>query len=140
MTSALGLSGKTYVVGRSPYADIVLADDSIARRHAEIVVTADGRFHVTDCASGKGTWHAARNTEGEELWQPLRQGFVAADQPLRLGEQVTTVGTLLGPLAESGQLENGGRWRREGSQDSDDRPSGRVERDPVSGEIVQKRI
>jgi two-component system sensor histidine kinase UhpB len=39
---------KTYLVGRSPYADIVIADPSVAEQHAEIVVTDDGRGFATE--------------------------------------------------------------------------------------------
>jgi hypothetical protein len=46
---------RTFVIGRSPDADIVLADASVARQHAELVITADGRFHLTDCGSYRVT-------------------------------------------------------------------------------------
>ena len=39
---------RTFVIGRSPDADIVLADVSVARQHAELVITDDGRFHLND--------------------------------------------------------------------------------------------
>ena len=38
---------KTYVIGRSALADIVLADESVAPRHAEVVVTEDGHYFAT---------------------------------------------------------------------------------------------
>ena len=47
---------KTFVIGRSSFADIVIPDESVAPRHAEVVITADGRYYVTDCASTGGTF------------------------------------------------------------------------------------
>ena len=47
---------RTLVIGRSPSADVVIADASLAPHHAELVVTDDGRLYVTDCATDAGTW------------------------------------------------------------------------------------
>jgi len=33
---------RTLVIGRSPFADVVVADPSVATHHAEIVITDDG--------------------------------------------------------------------------------------------------
>lgn len=135
---------RSYVIGRSPYADVVLADASIARRHAEIVVTDDGRLYLTDCGSDAGTW---RLEEGaSERWERVRQGFIAAEEPLRLGEHRCTAAALLGDrLAPAEGQHGGGRWRHEGVGGHGDRaaagpPRGRVERDPETGEIIPKRL
>ena len=85
---------RTLVIGRSPSADVVIADASLAPHHAELVITDDGRLYLTDCATDAGTWiqSEGQSTSG---WQPTRQGFVHADQPLRLGDYQCTAGDLL---------------------------------------------
>ena len=130
------------MIGRSPYADVVLPETSVARRHAEIVVTDDNRFYVTDCASEAGTWRRVEPGAGEEKWEPLRQDFVAADDVLRLGEHRCTLRGLLGrmTLGGGGGGETG-RWRPdEPREHGPSMPRGRVERDPVTGEVVPKRL
>ncbi|MGI9491172.1 MAG: FHA domain-containing protein, partial [Geminicoccaceae bacterium] len=44
------------MIGRSLYANITLVDASVAPHHAELVVTDDDRYYLTDCASASGTW------------------------------------------------------------------------------------
>lgn len=133
---------KTYIIGRSQFADIVLADASVARRHAELVVTDDRRCHLTDCASGNGTWIAAAEAGGEPRWVPVRQAFVGREQKLRLGDHVIGVDDLLRRAESTPTGEEGGRWRRHGplADAAKDWVRGRVERDPLSGEIVRKRL
>jgi hypothetical protein len=136
---------KTYVVGRSSYADIVLADASVARRHAELVVTRGGRHHLTDCASGAGTWRRRDADGGRMAWEPIRQSLVAPEESLRLGDYTCRLADLLRQIeAEHGSAGGAasGRWRpglQGGGQDRE-RLRGRVERDPVTGEIVRKRV
>lgn len=151
---------RSYVIGRSPYADIVLPDPSVARRHAELVATDDGRFHLTDCDADGGTWRGlggrgSDGASGEPQWERLRQAFVAPETPLRFGEHRATLRELLG-LAAPAAPGAPGRWRWEGLAGKGDepavasaegggrkgaaaRPRGKVERDPVTGEIVAKR-
>ena len=49
-------------------ADVVIADTSVAPHHAELIVTADGRFHLTDCASESGTWRQSADGAGAPRW------------------------------------------------------------------------
>jgi hypothetical protein len=124
------------VIGRSPSADVVIADASLAPHHAELVVTDDGRLYLTDCATETGTWimSEGQNASG---WQPVRQGFVRPDQPLRLGDHQCTAGDLLrwsrGAPADAAAA--GGSW--EGAAQR--RVRGPVVRDPATGEIVRRR-
>ena len=90
---------RTFVIGRSPDADIVLADETVAPRHAELVITDDGRYHLTDCGGGDGTWRAVAQRDGKEIWERTRQSFVAAGQPLRFGSLRATVAALLAQRA-----------------------------------------
>ncbi|MGI9511167.1 MAG: FHA domain-containing protein [Geminicoccaceae bacterium] len=132
---------RTLVVGRSAYADIVLADASIALHHAELVITDDGRYFITDCASEAGTWRQKDQDTGGSGWAPVRQAFVRSDEPLRLGDHLTTAAELAGesrtersteprPLGDGDGHGNGG---------GTERSRGRVERHPVTGEIIRRR-
>ncbi len=137
---------KTYVIGRSALADIVLADESVAPRHAEVVVTDDGRYFVTDCATGSGTWRRIAAPESGDavsppLWEPLRQAFVLGDEPLRLGEHLCTLKDLLRMAAEGANASGApsGLPAATGTETAH-RVRGRVERDAKTGEIVRKRL
>lgn len=131
---------RTLVIGRSTYADIVLADESVAPHHAELVVTDDGRFFLTDCASATGTWRRDESAGDDVGWMPVRQAFVRPDEPLRLGRHGCTAAELAGvaradrPAARP-VFGDDGPLRASGPE----RPRGRVERNPVTGEIVRRR-
>ncbi len=134
---------RTFVIGRSPDADIVLADASVGHRHAELVITDDGRFHLTDCGGGDGTWRAVALRGGQEVWERTRQSFVAAGQPLRFGSLRVTVQELLARREpstrdrEAGGFSGGGAG---GGGTGERGLRGPVERDPRTGEIVRRRI
>ncbi len=137
---------KTYVIGRSALADIVLADESVAPRHAEVVVTDDGRYFVTDCATASGTWRRIAAPESGDavsppLWEPLRQAFVLGDEPLRLGEHLCTLKELLRMSDEAANAPGvqPGLPIATGAEPGH-RVRGRVERDAKTGEIVRKRL
>jgi pSer/pThr/pTyr-binding forkhead associated (FHA) protein len=143
---------KTLVIGRSPFADVVVADPSVAPHHAELVVTDDGRLYLVDCASAGGTWRqqgGSRTGGGRgaavepERWQPIRQGFVAADEQLRLGDHRCTGEALLraardgvqSPAPPAAMAATGASPGDGGRQPL----RGRVERDALTGEIVRRR-
>lgn len=131
-----GTALRTLVIGRSPSADVVLADTSVAPHHAELVITADGRLHLTDCATDGGTW-----VEGEgassSAWRPVRQDFVRPDQLLRLGDYECTAGDLLrwSRAAPADAPAAAGGWEAARQR----RIRGSVARDPTTGEIVRRR-
>jgi FHA domain len=124
---------RTLVIGRSPSADVVIADTSLAPHHAELVITDDGRLYLTDCATHGGTWVIV-GAERASGWQPVRQGFVHHDQPLRLGDHECTADDLLrrhrGAPAHPSSGGDGASQRR---------VRGPVVRDPATGEIVRRR-
>lgn len=142
---------KTLVVGRSAFADIVIADESVASHHVEIVVTDDGRLYLTDCGTETGTWRQsggrgaggeARGNDSREQppWHPMRQGFVRPDEPLRLGEHRCTADDLVGRArARNGYDGDGSAMRDDGYEGPARRLRGRVERDAATGEIVRRR-
>jgi hypothetical protein len=137
---------KTLIVGRSAFADIVIADESVASHHAEIVVTDDGRLYLTDCGTETGTWRQiggeTREHDGgdQPRWRPMRQGFVRPDEPLRLGEHRCTAGDLVAKArARTGYDGDGSGPRDDGYEGQARRLRGRVERDAATGEIVRRR-
>lgn len=50
------VEGARSVVGSDPSCDIVIADEQISPRHAELRQLADGRLEIEDLDSGSGTW------------------------------------------------------------------------------------
>ena len=133
---------KTLVIGRSPFADVVIADTSVAPHHAEIVVTDAGRLYLTDCGTGTGTWRQgdAQGLGGPESWSPIRQDFVGADEALRLGDYRCTTADLMHRLpADAPSHAHGVPSASDPAEGHRQRLRGRVERDPTTGEIVRRR-
>jgi hypothetical protein len=130
---------RTLVIGRSPFADVVMADPSIAIHHAEIVITDDGRLYLTDCASDRGTWRLDA-PGGEQHWQPVRQAFVGEDERLKLGEHRCTARQLIRAAREGSPGETqSSALQQERLERERPRLRGRVERDAATGEIVRRR-
>ena len=92
----------------------------------------DSRIFVTDCGTPAGTWLASR--DGRRVWEPLRQAFVQRDDVLRLGEYERIVSDILPPTVAQPSAGADDANRRDAS-----RPSGRLRRDPMTGEIVRGR-
>jgi pSer/pThr/pTyr-binding forkhead associated (FHA) protein len=46
---------KSLLLGRDPNCDIIVADETVSRKHAELVPTENGVF-VTDCNTQNGTF------------------------------------------------------------------------------------
>jgi pSer/pThr/pTyr-binding forkhead associated (FHA) protein len=123
---------RTYVAGRSPYADIVIAEPSVAEHHAEIVEASDGRLFVSDCGTSSGTWRLARG-DGRSVWEPIRQAYAAREDLLRFGDYQCVLSELLSALGspDAGAPSSVQGGVRVGK--------GRVERDPATGEVVRRR-
>lgn len=136
---------RTLVIGRSPFADVVLADASVASHHAELVVTDDGRLHLTDCGGATGTWRRDEQPGSEDgPWIRVRQAFIRADEPLRLGDHSCTARALLKTAREPMAVAAGSDETRrpeavEAGSSRMPRRRGRVERDPRTGEIIHRR-
>ena len=79
-----------FTIGRSRKCDIVLADDSVSRVHAELICLRDGLLFLTDCHSSNGT---TLIKDGRE--KPLRQEFVCRKDALRFGDVRMDVAKLL---------------------------------------------
>ncbi len=147
---------KTLVIGRSPFADVVVADASVAPHHAELIVTDVGRLYLVDCASAGGTWRRApdrprdggsgdgqHRQAGAGEWSRIRQSFVTADEPLRLGDYPCSAEALLRAARDASPpraVAATGAASGASPGDGGRQPlRGRVERDALTGEIVRRR-
>jgi pSer/pThr/pTyr-binding forkhead associated (FHA) protein len=132
-------SYSVYGIGRNPDADIQIEHSSVSRSHAELVVTADGKFYISDCNSSGGT---AIRKSSTEPWEKTRQGYVAKTDAVLLGGYVTSVQELLLEIKDSAKGQHG-RTGKKGGADSewsskDDLPEGPVRRDAITGEILKQ--
>jgi hypothetical protein len=77
---------RTFKIGRAPDCDIVLADDSVSRHHAELLLTAHGQLFLSDCQSTHGTEiierGVARRVEQEFLGPSALLKFGDVSMPL----------------------------------------------------------
>ena len=129
-----------YRIGRGEQADIRIGHNSVSRLHAEMIMTADGRCYLSDCASRGGT-HREKNGE----WVPVTQEFVNLTDGLLLGRYRTSVKQLLALAAQGKDRKSGpgdangpGSGDRQRGTADDDRPHGRVQRDEETGDIIPR--
>lgn len=128
---------RVVTIGRGTEADIRLADDSISRLHAELVVSAGGLLHVADRSSTNGTWIRSRGR-----WERVRQRMVEPLDRLRLGELEVPVFELVRRIPDSIELPRTSRpeatpARAQPQSSADDGlPRGRVRRNPLTGEVM----
>lgn len=79
-----------YRIGRADTNDVVLADPTVSREHAELVVIDGGRFQVKDLGSTYGV-SVMQGTE----WRKVTEAELRIESRLRIGEYETTVADLL---------------------------------------------
>jgi len=72
---------RKFTIGRSRECDIVLADESVSRKHAELIFMPDGKLFLTDCNSLNGT---ALITDGKLT--PVHQEFLSPTDVVRFGK------------------------------------------------------
>jgi two-component system response regulator GlrR len=72
---AFRLAQGSCVCGAAPDADVVIADETVSRRHLELTLLPDG-VRVRDLASHNGTWYVG---------QRIQEGVVGAGSTIRLG-------------------------------------------------------
>ncbi len=82
---------RKYTIGRALNCDIVLADESVSRVHAELAFLADGKLLVTDCRSTQGT--VLLRSGGAQI--TVRQELVSPLDTLRFGTVTMPVKELL---------------------------------------------
>lgn len=74
--------GERFAIGRDPACDLVIADDRVSRRHAELRPRPDGRCELHDVGSANGTY-----VNGHLLSGPV---LLAGGERLQLGDTVLT--------------------------------------------------
>jgi predicted component of type VI protein secretion system len=116
-----------YSIGRSKDSDVQLSDPSISRLHAELVITAESKYYLTDCGSSAGTY----TMQGNEK-TAINQKYVEQLDNLCLGEFHTSVQQLVAMIDDP----SGEKGKKIALAAKDDLPDGPVKRDPVSGEII----
>lgn len=82
---------RKYSIGRAPDCDIVLADESVSRVHAELMFLENGKMLVTDCRSTQGT---SLIGQGGAV-RAIRQELVSPLDTLRFGSVTMPVNELL---------------------------------------------
>lgn len=105
----------TLSVGRHPDCDIVIADPTVSRHHAELSQVGADLFMFADQNSTSGSY---RHDEGG--WKRITSARLRSADRVRLGAFETTVGDLLR------QARN--------ARPASAAPT--IERDPVTGQIV----
>jgi len=77
---------RRYKIGRSDTNEIVIADASVSRQHAELAELGGGRFTLTDLGSTYGTqvWQG-------QTWAPAAETEIRQDTVIRFGEFQTTL-------------------------------------------------
>ena len=133
MTAAGG--HRVLMVGRGKRADIRLDHRSVSRLHLELVLGEGGEIHAADRSSRNGT---RVRTDG--AWQSLLAQSVSASDRLQLGSLEVTVEELLRrappALAETGGPTDRGKGGERDRDPDPDLPSGKVRRNPETGEVV----
>ena len=74
------LSSKKITIGRSSVCDLVLADMTVSRHHAEIELLENNRLLLTDCQSTQGTFVINGGQENR-----VKQKFITELDTLRFG-------------------------------------------------------
>jgi len=112
---------RKYTIGRSPTCDIVLADDSVSRVHAELAFLEDGKLLVTDCHSTQGTSLMPR---GGQV-RAIRQELVSPLDTLRFGDVSMPVKELLQAIhLKYPPVVNGGTARKQAAPVASMSPEG----------------
>lgn len=81
---------KKFSVGRGRECDIVFADDSVSRHHAEITFLENGKLLLTDCKSRNGTFLVQAGKE-----KSVRQVLISPMDTVQFGDVKIKVKELL---------------------------------------------
>ena len=60
---------KSFTIGRGRQCDVVFADDSVSRQHAQINFLKDGTILLVDCHSTHGTWLVDNHGRAQKVSQ-----------------------------------------------------------------------
>lgn len=114
----------------------------MSRRHAEVILTPDGRYYLTDCNSAGGAY--IHESAG---WRQLRQEFVSAGARLRFGDFEIIAARFealraCGGAPISGPARGGGSTPAEVTAPQPEPgpdPRRGLRRDTITGEIIEQR-
>ena len=120
---------KTYTIGRNEKSDVPINGPTVSRKHAELTITRDGKYYLIDCSSASGTFVA-----GQEEWEKITQSFVAIDDAVLLGRHQVSMSEIIN------SIETGNAMKLDAKSEvpENDLPSGKVMRDPETGEPVKR--
>lgn len=90
------MASETITIGRGDSCDIVLADRSVSRNHAEVVLDRNGQMFITDCQSACGVF-IVRGGEKEKI----SQGRVPRNADVAFGDFVLSADELLELVMET---------------------------------------
>lgn len=132
---------KTFIIGRHQDCDLSLTDSSVSRRHAEVVLTPDGNYYITDRNSTLGTFIY----NGSD-WEPIRQITVTSSDRLRCGHyeiiasRFEFLRTLSGSASSNKNSNNVASAYSGHSKNTDNEfdPNRGLIRNPETGEIIEK--
>lgn len=130
----------TYRIGRDQSNDVVIDDNSVSRLHAELVLSKSGKMYLSDCKSNNGTFVGR---DGQ--WVPIIQNFIEPAEVILLGRHQTTGSQLMAMAQASARARAGKsappsqskRSHAEEQRQKNDLPSGKVRRDPGTGDIIK---
>ncbi len=133
---------KVFLIGRHQDCDLKLDDSSVSRCHAEVVLTADGRYFITDRNSTGGTFvHRGSDSDSDSGWRPVRQAFIDPADRLRLGTYelpASRLESLRIPNAGGGGSIAGTAEAIGSIPDDAPDPAKGLMRDPETGEIIEQ--
>lgn len=115
----------TLSIGRHPDCDVVLGDPTVSRRHAELSQIGPDLFMAVDQGSTSGSY---RFESGG--WKRFTSARLRAVDRVRLGAFETTVADLLDKSRRGSSSPSPSPLRDAAAA------SPRVERDPLTGQIV----
>lgn len=102
-----------FTIGRDPACRIVIEEKSVSRWHGKIEPKADGTYLISDSNSSGGSYVRVKGG-----WRRFVRAKVRAEDEVRLGEYVTTVGNLLKTAKSAASRV-------------------KVKRNPTTGEIIK---
>ncbi|MGQ0686127.1 FHA domain-containing protein [Bradyrhizobium sp.] len=126
---------KSFLLGRGLDCDVVFADPTVSRRHAEFVVKSEREFLLVDSASTYGTFVRS----GQE-WKQITTAQVSIDDQIRLGRHDTSVRAVMSAVIEKLRASAPADEKPPPASPSSREPVKRaaLERDPETGEIIRR--
>ncbi|MCB1548306.1 MAG: FHA domain-containing protein [Hyphomicrobiaceae bacterium] len=100
-------AGRSIVIGRHASADVVVDDDCISKRHAELSLRPDGRLEVRDLGSLNGTWTSGGRVDAAVIASGERVRFGHREYTVMLKrdmEAAREAGWMLSCFDEDGQV------------------------------------